>query len=70
MSRFLTFDSPLMPTPSAPAVRSRWLFFRRELQAGLAGTLISLAPVLTLGLLAFAAFGPQAAALGIPAPLG
>jgi len=41
----------------------------RELQAGLAGTLISLAPVLTMGLLAFAALGPQAAALGIPATL-
>jgi SulP family sulfate permease len=41
----------------------------RELQAGIAGTLISLAPALTMGLLAFAALGPQAAALGIPAAL-
>ena len=41
----------------------------RELWAGLAGMFISLAPVLTLGLLAFAALGPQAAALGIPASL-
>jgi sulfate permease, SulP family len=41
----------------------------RELQAGIAGTLISLAPVLTMGLLAFAALGSQAAALGIPAAL-
>ncbi len=41
----------------------------RELWAGMAGTLISLAPVLTLGLLAFAALGPQAAGFGIPASL-
>ena len=41
----------------------------RELQAGIAGTLISLAPALTMGLLAFAALGPQAAMLGIPAAL-
>jgi MFS superfamily sulfate permease-like transporter/CRP-like cAMP-binding protein len=41
----------------------------REGQAGFAGTLISLAPALTLGLLAFAALGPQAAVLGIPAGL-
>ena len=41
----------------------------RELQAGAAGTLISLAPALTMGLLAFSALGPQAAALGIPAAL-
>ncbi len=40
-----------------------------ELWAGMAGTLISLAPVLTLGLLAFAALGPQAAGFGIPASL-
>ncbi len=39
----------------------------RELWAGMAGLFISLAPVLTMGLLAFAALGPQAAALGIPA---
>jgi SulP family sulfate permease len=42
---------------------------KREWQAGAAGTLISLAPALTMGLLAFAALGPQAAALGIPAAL-
>ena len=41
----------------------------RELHAGAAGTLISLAPALTMGLLAFGALGPQAAALGIPAAL-
>ena len=35
----------------------------------MSGLLISLAPVLTMGLLAFAALGPQAAALGIPASL-
>jgi len=41
----------------------------RELQAGFSGTLISLGPTLTMGLLAFAALGPQAATLGIPAAL-
>ena len=41
----------------------------RELWAGMAGMFISLAPVLTMGLLAFAALGPHAAALGIPASL-
>ncbi len=41
----------------------------RELKAGMAGMLISLAPTLTLGLLAFAALGAQAAQLGIPAAL-
>lgn len=41
----------------------------QETRAGLAGMLISLAPALTMGLLAFAALGPQAAALGIPAAL-
>lgn len=50
-------------TPPGPA--DAW----REFQAGVAGTLISLAPALTMGLLAFAALGPQAAALGIPAAL-
>lgn len=35
----------------------------------MAGALISLAPALTLGLLAFAALGSQSAALGIPAAL-
>jgi sulfate permease, SulP family len=40
-----------------------------ELQSGIAGMLISLAPALTLGLLAFAALGSQAAAVGIPAAL-
>lgn len=44
-------------------------FALREVQAGLAGTLISLGPALTMGLLAFAALGPQAAPLGIPAAL-
>ncbi len=41
----------------------------RELMAGIAGMLISLAPALTMGLLAFAPLGPQAATLGIPASL-
>jgi MFS superfamily sulfate permease-like transporter len=41
----------------------------RELRAGLAGMLISLAPALIVGMLAFAALGPQAASLGIPAAL-
>ena len=41
----------------------------RELWAGMAGMFISLAPVLTMGLLAYAALGPQAAAVGIPAAL-
>ncbi len=41
----------------------------QELRAGMAGMLISLAPALTMGLLAFAALGPQAAMLGIPAAL-
>ena len=41
----------------------------RELWAGTAGMCISLAPVLTMGLLAFVALGPQAAGLGIPASL-
>ena len=41
----------------------------REVRAGFASTLISLAPALTMGLLAFAALGPQAASLGIPAAL-
>lgn len=50
------------PTPSLASAR-------QELQAGIAGTLISLAPALTLGLLAFAALGSQGAALGIPAAL-
>lgn len=40
-----------------------------ELRAGFAGALISLAPALTMGLLAFAALGLQAAAFGIPAAL-
>jgi len=35
----------------------------------MAGMFISLAPVLTMGLLAFAALGPQAAGFGIPASL-
>jgi sulfate permease, SulP family len=49
-------------TPSLAAARG-------EFQAGVAGMLISLAPALTMGLLAYAALGPQAAALGIPAAL-
>ena len=54
----------LLPADTAPLSSMRpW----RELWAGMAGLFISLAPVLTMGLLAFAALGPQAAALGIPA---
>ena len=57
---------PTLPTLAAPLSSTRlW----RELWAGIAGMFISLAPVLTMGLLAFAALGPQAAALGIPASL-
>jgi len=40
-----------------------------EIRAGFAGMLISLAPAMTMGLLAFAALGTQAAAFGIPAAL-
>ncbi len=54
------------PAEATPLREARaWL----ELRAGLAGMLISLAPTLTMGLLAFAALGPQAAATGIPAAL-
>jgi SulP family sulfate permease len=55
-----------LPAHAAP-LRSTRLW--RELWAGVAGMFISLAPVLTMGLLAFAALGPQAAGLGIPASL-
>ena len=56
---------PTLPTLAAPPSPIRpW----RELWAGMAGMLISLAPVLTMGPLAFAARGPQAA-LGTPASL-
>ena len=58
MSTHLTDGTP-------PTTASAW----HEVQAGLAGTVISLAPALTMGLLAFAALGTQAAALGIPAAL-
>ena len=52
--------------PGSPFGRaSAW----QALQSAIAGTLISLAPALTMGLLAFAALGPQAAGLGIPAAL-
>jgi hypothetical protein len=54
---------PAHTTPPDPA--GLW----RGLQAGAAGALISLAPALTMGLLAFAAMGLQAAAPGIPAAL-
>jgi len=50
------------------APRSRATVWR-EVRAGAAGMLLSLGPALTLGLLAFAAFGGSAAALGIPAAL-
>ncbi len=58
-----------MPLRSALETRSGLATLRGEIRAGLAGTLISFAPVLTMGLLAFAALGPQAAAFGIPAAL-
>ena len=58
-----------MSTLPAPATPSSPVLAWREIQAGFAGMLISLAPVLTLGLLAFAALGAQAAPLGIPAAL-
>jgi len=58
MSTLPAHKAPLSSTP-----------FWRELWAGMAGTFISLAPVLTMGLLAFAALGPQAAGFGIPASL-
>ncbi len=58
-----------MSTRSAHARSPSLAFAWREFQAGVAGTLISLAPALTMGLLAFAALGPQAAAMGIPAAL-
>ena len=58
-----------MSTRPAPATPSSPVLAWREIQAGLAGTLMSLAPVLTMGLLAFAALGAQAAPLGIPAAL-
>ncbi len=58
-----------MPSPFTEATRPSTADASREWQAGFAGTLISLAPALTMGLLAFAALGPQAAALGIPAAL-
>ncbi|MBN8493448.1 MAG: SLC26A/SulP transporter family protein [Burkholderiales bacterium] len=52
--------------PPSPGSRATvW----RETQAGAAGMLLSLGPALTLGLLAFAALGGSAAALGIPAAL-
>ena len=58
-----------MSTPLAHPAPLRRASAWRELQAGTAGMLISLAPALTMGLLAFAALGPQAATLGIPAAL-
>ena len=58
-----------MYTPLTGGTRSRSAILRHELQAGVAGTLISLAPALTMGLLAFAALGAQAAFFGIPAAL-
>lgn len=52
------------PRTSHPAVS-----LLREAQAGVAGTLLSLGPALTLGLLAFAPLGAQAALHGMPAAL-
>ncbi len=54
---------PTSATPRSPT--SAW----HEVQAGFAGALLSLGPALTLGLVAFAALGTQAAMLGIPAAL-
>lgn len=50
--------------PGAPDAARGWA---RELGAGAGGALAGLAPVLTLGVLAYAALGPAAAAVGIPA---
>jgi hypothetical protein len=58
-----------MPTRPAHATLPSPGVVGREYLAGAAGTLISLAPALTMGLLSFAALGPQASALGIPAAL-
>lgn len=58
-----------MSTLPAHAAPLRLFSLWRELWAGMAGMFISLAPVLTLGLLAFAALGPQAAGFGIAASL-
>lgn len=58
-----------MSSPLAGSARPALDGARRETQAGLAGTLISLAPALTMGLLAFAALGADAARFGIPAAL-
>lgn len=54
------------PLTSATILNTRW---PAQAVAGTVGTLATLAVPLTLGLLAFAAFGPQAAAIGIPAGL-
>jgi SulP family sulfate permease len=54
------------PAPGSPFDRaSAW----QTLQSAIGGTSISLAPTLTLGLLAFGALGSQSAGLGIPAAL-
>ena len=57
--------SELPSTRTTPFQVSSW----REIQAGAAGTLLSLGPALTLGLLAFAPLGAQAALHGMPAAL-
>lgn len=60
-TRMATADNPVHPIhPTA------WL---RETVAGTVGTLGTLAVPLTLGLVAFATLGPQAASIGIPAAL-
>lgn len=56
-----------MSTPLAHAAPADSPTVAGEFRAGFAGTLISLAPVIVMGLLAFAALGPRGAALGIPA---
>ncbi len=54
------------PPPADPDTGTRW---HTETLAGTLGTMGTLAVPLTLGMLAFAALGPQAAAVGVPAAL-
>ncbi len=58
-------DAAAPPRQPVPRTLHGW----QECKAGAAGALISLAPALTMGLLAFAALGPRGAAHGIPAAL-
>jgi MFS superfamily sulfate permease-like transporter len=58
-----------MSAPPSARTSHPTVSFRREVRAGIAGTLLSLGPALTLGLLAFAPLGAQAPLLGMPAAL-